>query len=77
MKLFKIADQYCKESTWKTLALVKFCLFSMGLMSGMKIPEEKKKMFYALSGSIFIITYIPLMALFHLLPLWQLYILPC
>lgn len=64
MKLFKIADQYCKESTWKTLALVKFCLFSMGLMAGMKIPEEKKKMFYALSGSIFIITYIPLMAKF-------------
>lgn len=64
MKLFKIADQYCKESTWKTLALVKFCLFSMGLMSGMKITEEKKKMFYALSGSIFIITYIPLMAKF-------------
>ena len=58
MKLFKIADQYCKESTWKTLALVKFCLFSMGLMAGMKIPEEKKKMFYALSG------YIPLMAKF-------------
>lgn len=54
MKLFKIADQYCKESTWKTLALVKFCLFSMGLMAGMKIPEEKKKMFYALSGSVFI-----------------------
>ena len=64
MKLFKIADQYCKESTWKTLALVKFCLFSMGLMAGMKIPEEKKKMFYALSGSIFIITYIHLMAKF-------------
>ena len=37
MKLFKIADQYCKESTWKTLALVKFCLFSMGLMAGMTV----------------------------------------
>ena len=66
MKLFKIADQYCKESTWKTLALVKFCLFSMGLMSGMKIPEDKKKRFYALSGSIFIITYIPPVSYTHL-----------
>lgn len=50
MKLFKIADQYCKESTWKTLALVKFCLFSMGLMAGMKIPEEKKKCFMRLAA---------------------------
>lgn len=50
MKLFKIADQYCKESTWKTLALVKFCLFSMGLMAGMKIPEERKKCFMRLAA---------------------------
>ena len=64
MKLFKVADQYCKESTWKTLALVKFCLFSMGLMSGLKIPKNKKKMFYTVSGTVFIMTYIPLMAKF-------------
>ena len=27
MKLFDVADRYCKESSWKTLALLKFCLF--------------------------------------------------
>lgn len=64
MKLFKVADQYCKESTWTTLALVKFCLFSMGLMAGLKIPKNKKKMFYTVSGTVFIMTYIPLMAKF-------------
>ena len=32
MKLFDVADRYCKESSWKTLALLKFCLFSIGLI---------------------------------------------
>ncbi len=32
MKLFDVANKYCKESDWKILAIVKFCLFSMGSM---------------------------------------------
>ena len=27
MKLFRVADDYCRASNWKMLALVKFCLF--------------------------------------------------
>ena len=42
MKLFDVADRYCKESSWKTLALLKFCLFSIGLMVGMQVPKEKR-----------------------------------
>jgi len=30
MKLFRVADDYCRASNWKILALVKFCLFSVG-----------------------------------------------
>ena len=46
MKLFDVADRYCKESSWKTLALLKFCLFSIGLMVGMQVPKEKRKAVY-------------------------------
>lgn len=69
MKLFKIADQYCKESTWKTLALLKFCLFSMGLMIGISIPKKRKSLISKLAMITFITTYIPLML--KLLKLWE------
>ena len=69
MKLFKIADQYCKESTWKTLALLKFCLFSMGLMIGISIPKKEKSLISKLAMITFITTYIPLML--KLLKLWE------
>ena len=41
MRLFEVADRYCKESSWKTLALLKMCLFSVGVMVGMLVPKEK------------------------------------
>ena len=62
MKLFQIADRYCKESNWKTLALLKFCLFSMGILVGMLIPQEKKKAVAGVGFAAFMVTYIPLMA---------------
>ena len=64
MKLFDVADRYCKESSWKTLALLKFCLFSIGLMVGMQVPKEKRKAVYGAGMAIFLVTYIPLMAKF-------------
>ena len=33
-KLLDIGNRYAKESTWKDFALVKFCLFAMGLAAG-------------------------------------------
>ena len=64
MRIFKVAEAYCGESGWKTLAALKFCLFSMGMMVGMKVPKEKKKWFYGIGGAIFLATYIPLMKKF-------------
>ena len=64
MKLFDVADRYCKESSWKTLALLKFCLFSIGLMAGMQVPKEKRKAVYGAGMAVFLVTYIPLMAKF-------------
>lgn len=68
MKLFDVADRYCKESSWKTLALLKFCLFSIGLMVGMQVPKEKRKVVCAAAAAVFLAAYIPLMA--KLFRLW-------
>ena len=64
MKLFRVADDYCRSSNWKTLALVKFCLFSMGLMAGVFLPRRWQRPAVALAGAVFTATYLPLMAKF-------------
>lgn len=69
MRLFEVADRYCKESSWKTLALLKMCLFSVGVMVGMLIPKEKKKAVFCIGAVTFLATYIPLME--KLFRTWQ------
>ena len=61
-KLFYYADRYLQKSDWKDMAMLKFCLFSIGILAGMKIPIRNKAAVLALL--VFLITYIPLMAKF-------------
>lgn len=61
-KLLDLGDRYAKESTWKDYALVKFCLFSMGLAAGTKVPEKHKRKAIGVAACVFASTYIPLMA---------------
>lgn len=63
-RLFDYADQYVQQSDWKDFALVKFCLFSMGILAGMYIPKKKKEYVQIVSITVFLATYIPLMAKF-------------
>ena len=69
MKLFDTANRYCQESTWKTLAALKLCLFSIGIMVGVLLPEACKTPVLAIFGLVFIVTYIPLMR--KLFRLWK------
>ncbi|MGN0996031.1 MAG: permease of phosphate ABC transporter [Candidatus Ventricola sp.] len=69
MKLFEVADRYCKESTWKTMAALKFCLFSMGIIVGVLLPESCKIPVLVIFGIVFIVTYIPLMSKYF--KLWK------
>ncbi|MGM9590929.1 MAG: permease of phosphate ABC transporter [Faecousia sp.] len=64
MKLFEIANQYCKESTWKTLAMLKFCLIAMGIAIGMFIPDGARTVVLVICAVVFVVTYIPLMKKF-------------
>ena len=60
--LLKIGDKYAENSSWRDFAVVKFCLFSMGLIAGMSIPKKGHKAARAIAGTVFAVTYFPLIA---------------
>ena len=64
MKLFDKANRYCRESTWKTIAALKLCLFSMGIIVGVLLPDACRTPVLVIFGAVFVATYIPLMAKF-------------
>lgn len=59
-KLLAFGNRYAKQSTWKDFALVKLCLFSMGLFVGTLVSEQHKKAVIGVSICVFAATYIPL-----------------
>ena len=61
-KLLDLGDRYAEESTWKDFALVKFCLFSMGLAAGCFVAEKHRKKVVCAAAAVFGATYVPLMA---------------
>ncbi len=61
-KLLDFGNRYARKSSWKDFALVKFCLFSMGVVAGIQIPDKHKKKAIRVAACVFISTYIPLMA---------------
>ena len=63
-KLFAAANRYIQTSDWKVIAVLKFCLISLGMMIGMLIkPKHRKAVFFGSLG-VFGATYVPLMAKF-------------
>ena len=60
-KLLDFGNRYAKESSWKDFALVKFCLFAMGLAAGTQVPEKYKKTAIGTAAIVFAVTYVPLM----------------
>lgn len=65
-RLFVYAEKYIVKSDWKDLAMLKFCLFAMGVLAGMRIPEKNRKQAGWIAAAVFVATYIPLMAKFFL-----------
>ena len=59
-KLLVFGNRYAKQSTWKDFAMVKLCLFSMGLVVGTLVSEQYKKVVIGVSICVFVATYIPL-----------------
>ena len=61
-KFFILGDIYASESNWKDFALVKFCLFAIGIIVGVNAPKKYRKPITIVSLIVFLSTYIPLMA---------------
>lgn len=61
-QIFASADRFLRNSDWKDLAIIKFCLFSVGLLVGMQVTERCKKGVRIAASVVFTFTYIPLMS---------------
>ena len=59
-KLLAFGNRYAKQSTWKDFALVKLCLFSIGLVVGTLVSEQYKRAVIIVAICVFAATYIPL-----------------
>ena len=59
-RIFASANEFVRESNWKDLAVLKFCLLSLGLLAGMQIAERCKKGVRIAASVVFTLTYIPL-----------------
>ena len=64
-KLFDAANRYIETSDWKTIAVLKFCLISLGMMIGMGINKKDKRSVFLGAVTVFTATYIPLMVKFY------------
>ena len=61
-RIFDCADSYVQSRDWKMLALVKFCLCSIGVLLGLSVPEKHKRATGGFALGIFLATYFSLMA---------------
>lgn len=60
--LISIANDYIETSDWKTITALKFCLLSLGVIAGMQVRGEHRKPVTKCALTVFLATYIPLMA---------------
>lgn len=63
-KLMGWAEDYLKICTWKDMALLKFCLGSLGVLIGLQVPKQQKKPAAWIAGLIFVVTYVAVMGKF-------------
>ena len=63
-KLFDAANRYIESSDWRIIAVLKFCLISLGMMIGMAIKKKNQKPVFFGALVVFTATYIPLMIKF-------------
>ena len=64
-KLFDAANRYIETSDWKTIAVLKFCLISLGMIIGMAIDKKDRRPVFFGALGVFTAAYIPLMAKFY------------
>lgn len=63
-KLINCAEHFIMQSDWKDIAILKFCLLSIGILIGVSIPKKEKKAAVIAASTLFAVTYPPLMSKF-------------
>lgn len=63
-KILEFGNKYMRHADWKDLAMIKFCLFAIGMLAGCNVSGKHKKIVMAGSAAVFLVTYIPLMTKF-------------
>ena len=64
-KLVEVANRYIETSDWKVIAVLKFCLISLGMMLGMLIKPKHRKPIFIGTLCVFIASYVPLMVRYY------------
>lgn len=59
--LLRCANAYLAVRDWKLVAMVKFCVASLGLLLGLGMPAKHKKTAAGLAAGVLALTYVPLM----------------
>ena len=60
-KLLKIINEYIKTMKWEDVALLKICLFSLGLLCGIFMRRSDNKAVKAAAGVSFAVSYVVIM----------------
>ncbi len=63
-RLLEAANRYIQTSDWKIIAVLKFCLISLGMIVGLFVRKEHRGRVLACAVFVFFATYIPLMVKF-------------
>ena len=63
-RLTDAADRFLRASSWKDIAVLKFCLMALGILMGLAVPARKKKPAAWAAALVFLATDLPLMAKF-------------
>lgn len=58
--LLQIADEFIKEMHVADIAVLKFCLLSLGVIVGICLPKKWKRPALFTALFVFIVTYLPL-----------------
>ncbi len=63
-ELIGYAEKFKSQMNLADFALVKFCLISIGVLTGLGVPKKHRKHASAIAGVVFVVTYAPLMTKF-------------
>lgn len=55
-RLFHWADGFIQTCTWRDMAAVKLCLFALGALAGMAVPQSGRRICRPVAAALFVVT---------------------